>query len=209
MKKIKVEAMVLGNVGTNCYVISNIETKETVIVDPADEANHISDCLKREGLHLKAILLTHGHFDHIMAVQELFRTYQVPVYCHESEQEVLQNPRLNLSGMIGANYAIQATNLVKDQEIIELISTKIQVIATPGHTIGGACYYFVEEGCMFVGDTIFFESIGRTDFPSGNGEILIRSIKEKLFILPDDICLYPGHGPATSIGYEKENNPFI
>lgn len=209
MKNIKVESMVLGNVSTNCYVISNIETKEAVIVDPADEANYIIDCLKREGLHLKAILLTHGHFDHIMAVQDLLRIYQVPVYCHELEQEVLQNPRLNLSGMIGANYAIQGTNLVKDQEIIELIGTKIQVIATPGHTLGGACYYFVEEGCMFVGDTIFFESIGRTDFPSGNGEILIRSIKEKLFILPDDICLYPGHGSATSIGYEKENNPFI
>lgn len=209
MGRIEIKKLVLGSVSTNCYIVSNKETKEALVIDPADNATRIRDELMTNGFTLKAILLTHGHFDHILAVEELVRTFGVPVYCHEDEQEVLGNPDLNLSMMLaGFDYTIAASNLVKSDEVLELIGEKIQVLATPGHTRGGACYYFMQEGCIFVGDTIFMESIGRTDFPTGNMLTLIKSIQEKIYVLDSNIKLYPGHGPATSIGYEKENNPY-
>ena len=210
MSRIEIKKLVLGSVSTNCYIVSNKETKEALIVDPADNAARIRDIIVTNGLDLKAILLTHGHFDHILATSELVQIFRVPVYCHQEEQELLGDANLNLSAMMGRNgdYTIQASNLVQDLEILNLIDEKIQVIYTPGHTKGGACYYFMEEGCMFVGDTIFLESVGRTDFPTGNAATLIGSIQEKLYVLDPTIVLYPGHGPATSIGYEKENNPY-
>lgn len=209
MEKLKITALVLGVVGTNCYIISNRETKEAVIVDPADKAGRICEALEKEQIIPKAILLTHGHFDHILAVNDLLRTYQIPVYAGEAEQELLSNPDWNLSASMHHATTIEASNLVTDGEILELLGTRIKAIATPGHTAGGMCYYFMEDGMMFVGDTIFLESVGRTDFPTGNSRVLNQSIKEKLFVCDDGIRLYPGHGPETTIGYEKENNPFV
>lgn len=210
MGRIEIKKLVLGSVSTNCYIIWNKETKEALIVDPADNAATIGDFIATERLELKAILLTHGHFDHIMATSDLVQKFQVPVYCHDEEQELLEDANLNLSSMMGrvGDYTIHASNTVKDLEILDLIGEKIQVLYTPGHTKGGVCYYFMQEGCMFVGDTIFLESVGRTDFPTGNPTTLIQSIRQKLYVLDPAIVLYPGHGPATSIGYEKENNPY-
>lgn len=210
MGHIEIKKLVLGSVSTNCYIVSNRQTKEALIVDPADNADRIREILATNELELKAILLTHGHFDHISAVSELVQTFRVPVYCHEAEKELLEDANLNLSAIMGSDgpCTITASNLVKDNENLELIHEKIQVLHTPGHTKGGACYYFMEEGCIFVGDTIFLESIGRTDFPTGNAAALVKSVQEKLYVLDSNIKLYPGHGPATSIGYEKENNPY-
>lgn len=209
MGQIEIKSMTLGMVATNCYLIINKETKEAILVDPADNALRISNVIEENGCTLKAILLTHGHFDHIMALNELKKRYNVPVYAHEEEEDVLKQSSLNMSGMIGQIYTTQADIYVKDGEHLKLAGLDIIVLHTPGHTKGGACYYFPEEKVLMSGDTLFHCSIGRTDFPTGSMSQLVRSVKEQLFVLPDDVQVYPGHDSVTSIGYEKQYNPFF
>lgn len=205
----KVTKLVLGMVQTNCYLVIDEVTKEALIIDPADHAKSIADKVEKEGLNPKGILLTHGHFDHILAVTELAALYHIPVCAGVDEAELLEDPSLNASVRFHRSCEINADILLKDGDTIELGSGKCTVIATPGHTIGGVCYYFHKEGILFSGDTLFFESIGRTDLPTGNSTILEHSIRERLFTLGDEVLVYPGHGPKTSIGYEKKNNPFV
>ena len=196
-------------VATNCYLIINKENKEALLVDPADNALRISNVIEENGCTLKAILLTHGHFDHIMALNDLKKRYNVPVYAHEEEEDVLKQSSLNLSGSIGQIYTTQADVYVKDGEHLKLAGLDVIALYTPGHTKGGACYYFPEEKVLMSGDTLFHCSIGRTDFPTGSMSQLVRSVKEQLFVLPDDVQVYPGHDSVTSIGYEKQYNPFF
>ena len=135
--------------------------------------------------------------------------YQIPVYAHEMEQETLENPSLNLCGMVGEHHIYHADEYVKDEQVIELAGFSIQVMHTPGHTVGGVCYYIPEQNILFSGDTLFQESVGRTDFPKGSASDLVRSIREKLMPLPDDVEVYTGHGESTLIGYERIHNPFL
>ena len=209
MGQIEIKSMTLGMVATNCYLIINKETKEALLIDPADNALRISNVIEENVCTLKAILLTHGHFDHIMALNELKKRYNVPVYAHEEEEDVLKQSSLNMSGMIGQIYTTQADIYVKDGEHLKLAGLDIIVLHTPGHTKGGVCYYFPEEKVLMSGDTLFHCSIGRTDFPTGSMSQLVRSVKEQLFVLPDDVQVYPGHDSVTSIGYEKQYNPFF
>ena len=209
MGQIEIKSMTLGMVATNCYLIINKETKEALLIDPADNALRISNVIEENVCTLKAILLTHGHFDHIMALNELKKRYNVPVYAHEEEEDVLKQSSLNMSGMIGQIYTTQADIYVKDGEHLKLAGLDIIVLHTPGHTKGGVCYYLPEEKVLMSGDTLFHCSIGRTDFPTGSMSQLVRSVKEQLFVLPDDVQVYPGHDSVTSIGYEKQNNPFF
>lgn len=209
MGQIEIKSMTLGMVATNCYLLINKETKEALLVDPADNALRISTVIEENGCILKAILLTHGHFDHIMALNDLKKKYNVPVYAHEDEEDVLKQSSLNMSGMIGQIYTTQADIYVKDGEHLKLAGFDVIVLHTPGHTKGGACYYFPEEKVLMSGDTLFHCSIGRTDFPTGSMSQLVRSVKEQLFVLPDDVQVYPGHDSVTSIGYEKQYNPFF
>ena len=209
MGQIEIKSMTLGMVATNCYLIINKETKEALLVDPADNALRISNVIEENGCTLKAILLTHGHFDHIMALNDLKKRYNVPVYAHEEEEDVLKQSSLNLSGSIGQIYTTQADVYVKDGEHLKLAGLDVIVLYTPGHTKGGVCYYFPEEKVLMSGDTLFHCSIGRTDFPTGSMSQLVRSVKEQLFVLPDDVQVYPGHDSVTSIGYEKQYNPFF
>ncbi len=209
MGQIEIKSMTLGMVATNCYLLINKETKEALLVDPADNALRISTVIEENGCTLKAILLTHGHFDHIMALNDLKKKYNVPVYAHEDEEDVLKQSSLNMSGMIGQIYTTQADIYVKDGEHLKLAGFDVIVLHTPGHTKGGACYYFPEEKELMSGDTLFHCSIGRTDFPTGSMSQLVRSVKEQLFVLPDDVQVYPGHDSVTSIGYEKQYNPFF
>ena len=209
MGQIEIKSMTLGMVATNCYLIINKETKEALLIDPADNALRISNVIEENVCTLKAILLTHGHFDHIMALNELKKRYNVPVYAHEEEEDVLKQSSLNMSGMIGQIYTTQADIYVKDGEHLKLAGLDIIVLHTPGHTQGGVCYYLPEEKVLMSGDTLFHCSIGRTDFPTGSMSQLVRSVKEQLFVLPDDVQVYPGHDSVTSIGYEKQYNPFF
>lgn len=209
MGQMEIKSMTLGMVATNCYLIINKETKEALLIDPADNALRISNVIEENVCTLKAILLTHGHFDHIMALNELKKRYNVPVYAHEEEEDVLKQSSLNMSGMIGQIYTTQADIYVKDGEHLKLAGLDIIVLHTPGHTKGGVCYYLPEEKVLMSGDTLFHCSIGRTDFPTGSMSQLVRSVKEQLFVLPDDVQVYPGHDSVTSIGYEKQYNPFF
>ena len=209
MGQIEIKSMTLGMVATNCYLIINKENKEALLVDPADNALRISNVIEENGCTLTAILLTHGHFDHIMALNDLKKRYNVPVYAHEEEEDVLKQSSLNLSGSIGQIYTTQADVYVKDGEHLKLAGLDVIVLYTPGHTKGGVCYYFPEEKVLMSGDTLFHCSIGRTDFPTGSMSQLVRSVKEQLFVLPDDVQVYPGHDSVTSIGYEKQYNPFF
>ena len=200
---------VVGPVCTNCYLLENKNKKELIIVDPGDEAELLKQQIERTGSRLVAILLTHGHFDHAGAAAELKTQYQIPIYAHEAEQETLENPSINLCGMVGEHHVYHADCYVRDKEILKLAGFFIEVMHTPGHTVGGVCYYIADEKILFSGDTLFQESVGRTDFPKGSASALIRSIQEKLMPLPDDVEVFTGHNETTLIGYERIHNPYL
>ena len=207
--KLAIRMMVLGPVQTNCFFLINEDTKEVLIIDPADRAQKIIEWINSEGLKPVAILLTHGHFDHIMGMAGVKNEYHIPVYASKDEVEVLANPQLKVSTMMGAYISLTADELFADGDVLELAGMKLKVISTPGHTIGSVCFYMEEEKVLISGDTLFEASVGRSDFPTGSSRQLIESIKTRLFVLPDDTDVFPGHGGTTSIAYEKAHNPFI
>ncbi len=209
MADLTVKQYVVGPVSTNCYFIVNEKNKEMIIVDPGDQANVLEQQITKLGVKPVAVLLTHGHFDHAGAAEDLMVTYGIKVYAHETERETLENPQINLSPMMGTQDVYHADYYFKDGEEIELAGFLIRVLHTPGHTVGGACYYLPNEMALFSGDTLFHESVGRTDFPGGSAATLVRSIREKLMELPDFIKVYPGHESITTIGNERMNNPFL
>lgn len=209
MGKLRVLRKVLGMVSTNVYLAVNTETKEAFLVDPADRADVIDRWIAQEGVKLTAILLTHGHYDHIGAVMELKKKYQVLVYAMEAEDVLLRDPALNLSGGFAAPITVKSDKLLKDQEEFEAAGLAVKAFHTPGHTRGGACYYLASERTLFSGDTIFCETIGRTDLPTGSYGELVRSVKNILAQLPDETDIYPGHEEATTVAHEKKYNPYI
>ncbi len=206
----KIQNFVLGMVGTNCYLVVNEEEKQCILIDPAVYSGEIAEQIRREGLDLRAILLTHGHFDHIMGIDGFRKEFpEIPVYAHREEEALLNDASMNASLEFGRQYTFSGAAYAEDGDMLDLAGMQFQVIHTPGHTIGGCCYYLQEEKVLFSGDTLFRESIGRTDFPTGNGGQLMRSIREKLFILPEETAVYPGHMERTTIGDEKKYNPYF
>lgn len=205
----KIDSRILGMVGTNCYLLCNMDIKECVLIDPADSQDEISRMIDESGCSLKGILLTHGHFDHIMAADAIRDKYGVKVYASCDEKNTLEQPHINLGEAYGLKLSVKADVWHKDGEILKLAGFDIEALHTPGHTEGGSCYYIREIGVLFSGDTLFCGSVGRTDFPGGSMSEIVRSIKEKVMVLPDDTKVYPGHGEGTSVGYERENNPFL
>ena len=205
----KIEKFVLGSMGTNCYLIINEETKELIIIDPATCPDYVVSHVNSNGYIPRAIFLTHAHFDHVMGIDGWVKEFGIPVYLHEEEKKVLEDPELNLSGVFGASYSYSDVKCLKDGQELEVSGFIFKVIHTPGHTCGGCCYYCAEEGVLISGDTLFYQSVGRSDFPTGSMGTLVRSIKEKLFCLPEDVMVYPGHNDSTCIGDEKKYNPFV
>ncbi len=209
MGNLLIEKMVLGQVSTNCYLAVNKKTKEAIVIDPADEARRIDKKIKELGLKPAAILLTHGHFDHIKAAEEIGDLYEILIYANEKEQKIMEDSLLNLSANFGEPFTAVPDMLHADGQELLIAGMKIQVLHTPGHTQGSVCYYFPDEKAVFSGDTLFNGSIGRTDFPTGSMSELVRSAKEKLLVLPEEVKVYPGHGEETTIRYEKKYNPFL
>ena len=207
MAKIMVRSLVLGMVATNCYFVMNQETEEMLLIDPADDLEAIDQQVLKMGGKPVAILLTHGHFDHIMAAADCREKYQIPVFAHQLEQEVLEQSEYNLSSRWSKAYSMKADHLAADKEELELGGFQIQVLHTPGHTQGSVCYYFPVEGMLFSGDTLFAQSYGRTDFPTSSMSDMQSSITRLLSTLPEATEVYPGHNESTSISIEKRYNP--
>ncbi len=208
MSNFKLIRMTVGMVMTNCYIGYNEDTREAFIVDPGDDARRISQTVREEKLNVKGILLTHGHFDHIMAVPELKAEFGAPVYAHEAEEKLLKDTQMNLSApWAGRALSLEAERLVKDGEKFELAGFEIQAVHTPGHTAGGVSYYLEAEGGLFSGDTLFRGSYGRVDLPTASGAEIARSICEKLLPLPEETAVYPGHERETTIASERKYNP--
>lgn len=199
----------VGPIRTNCYLVSHTETKETVIVDPADSEDKIIAFITEKELNIKGILLTHGHFDHIYGAVPLANKYRVSLYASEKERELLSDCEMNCSTMIQRPIEIEADAWLKDGEKIEFLEISIKVIATPGHTKGSVCYYLEKDGVLLSGDTLFLESVGRTDLPTANSQDMVCSVKEKLSILPEKTIVLPGHGESTTIEHEKKKNPYM
>ncbi len=206
MGELKVGKMVLGMVETNCYFVYDSETGDAVVIDPAKDG--LYDKLSQNGLHVKGILLTHGHFDHIMGTRELSEKSGAKLYALDLEDEVCRNSSLNASDQIRRPYTAEPDVLVSDGDEIEIAGIRFKVYATPGHTIGSCCYYIESVKWLFTGDTLFCGSIGRSDLPTGSGETIMDSVMKIVDTFDGDVKVYPGHGESTTIAREKEYNPF-
>lgn len=208
MAEVKIGRMTLGACATNCYFLYREESQRIVFIDPADRGADIYAALSQKGFTVEAILLTHGHFDHIWGAAKLRELTGAKIYALEAEKVVCQDPYVNVSAQMGRKAVIDPDEWLTDGQELQMADLAIKVIATPGHTIGSACYYVQEAGILVAGDTLFAGSVGRTDFPTGSMSKLVRSVKEKLFVLPEDTRVYPGHGDSTTIGEEKRYNPY-
>jgi glyoxylase-like metal-dependent hydrolase (beta-lactamase superfamily II) len=203
------ESLCLGPFQVNCYILASEDNSKAIIIDPGDEEKKIRRVLDIHKLEPAMIINTHGHIDHIGCNDK----FGVPVYIHSMDLAMLKDPKLNLSNLLQPRpYHMQSqVKVIEDKEKIELGLIQLEVMHTPGHTPGGICLLLKkpQNKILFSGDTLFYQGVGRTDFPGADEGQLIKSIKEKLFKLPEDTVIYPGHGMPSTIGEEKKNNPFI
>ena len=206
----EIKRLVLGLVRTNCYIVYSDDTKKAVIIDPAADSRRITEEVSLLGVTPEAILLTHGHFDHMLAAESLKNGYQIPICVHKADAELVKHPDLNCSQQfLHMSYGISADEELEDGQELRFLDGAFTVLSTPGHTEGSCCYYAKEDNILFSGDTLFQESVGRTDLPTGSAAKLVNSIREKLFVLPEDTLVLSGHGDQTTIGEEKQYNPYV
>lgn len=201
-------SIALGKLQTNCYILADEKTKQAVMVDAPDNAYTLIEFLEEKGYKLEKIILTHGHFDHILALRELKEKTGAEVLIHQNGTEFLKDGIKNLSHYVRMDWTpIDPDILLKDGDIIQVGEIKLKVLYTPGHT--SDCICLLADEFVLSGDTLFLGSIGRVDHPTGDMGQEIESVKEKLMTLSDDLKVYPGHGPATTIGKERKENPFL
>ena len=205
----KVITLVLGGLQVNTYFYYDEKHMEGVVIDPGDDMRVIQ-FIEKNNLKLAAVLLTHGHFDHIEGISLLRKHSDAPVMIHADETPIISDPSLNGSNAMSVRpRAVTPDAQLTDGQTIKFRGTELAVIHTPGHSPGGVCFYDAKRKILFSGDTLFQESVGRSDFTFGDGKLLEQSIINKLFVLPDEVVVYPGHGQPTTIKHEKAHNPFI
>ena len=204
LKQIEVKSSLINDY-TNCYIMQDEETKEAICIDPGGSIEKIIEMLKILNAKLKYIYLTHSHMDHIEKAEELKDIYGGEILISRKGAENINNPEINLSSMSGVELYTSVDSRVDDKDILHIGKIELEVILTPGHTDDGTSLYCKEEGIVFTGDTLMCMGYGRTDFPTGNLRELKKSLK-KLFTLPENTFVYPGHGIATTIGDEKNRN---
>jgi hydroxyacylglutathione hydrolase len=202
------ETLVVGAMEVNCYILAQEKGSAAIIIDPGEGFRMINDALKRNALKPGLVINTHGHYDHIGCDNK----FAVPVYVHTRDAVFLKDAGLNLSGTFALAYEVKSKIMtVEDNSLIELDNIRLKVLHIPGHTPGGIALLMEKprERIVFTGDTLFCRGVGRSDLPGGDQEALIRHIKEKLLVLPDETIVYPGHGPSSTIGEERNENPFL
>jgi len=200
----KIVSLCVGSLATNCYVIYNPKTKNSILVEPGDDPHEIDSFLKRHELLLRYVVLTHGHIDHIKGLT----FFSEPFYIHGKDRDFLTNPQLNASSFISESFTTEREPLlVADNDVLQLDEVELRILHTPGHTPGSVSLCFGNK--VLTGDLLFFDSVGRTDMPYGSSTALANSIKEKILPLADDTEVYPGHGPMTTVGRERKHNPFL
>ena len=202
------ESLPSGPLDVNCYILGCEKTKKAIVIDPGGNVPQIMAIVTKHGLNVDMIINTHGHFDHIGGNKELKEKTSAELLVHRHDSSLLVQARETAAifGM-SATPSPEPTRELVGREQLTVGEMTLRVLHTPGHSRGGICLY--TEGHVFVGDTLFAGSVGRTDLPEGDYSQLIASIKEQLMTLPDDTKVYPGHGPATTVGHEKQNNPFL
>ena len=206
----KITSMPTGALGVNTYLAVDEDTNKGFIVDPGGYSPNLTKMVQDEGITIEYIILTHGHSDHICGVNEhLYDFPEAKVVANINEKPMLEDAGLNMSDSFGASQTVKADIFVDDGDEMTVGTLKLKFLYTPGHTPGGMCIYIESANILFSGDTLFCQSIGRTDFPGGSFRALADSVHSKLFVLPDETRVLPGHMGATTIGFEKENNPFV
>lgn len=206
-----IETITSGQVQTNCFVVGCKPTRLAFVIDPADDIEAVCRVLETNNLTPLAMIMTHGHFDHLEGNARLREQFpELPIYCHPGDAEMLTSSMRNMSSLFfRAVKSPPSTHTLEDGGLLALGESVFDVIHLPGHSPGSICLYCADEGVVFSGDTLFCEGVGRTDFPGADMDLLQAGIREKLFTLPQETVVYPGHGPSTTIGHEKLANPFI
>ena len=208
----KIDRLILGDFETNCYVVrADGEATDCLVIDSGLDSTELLDFLEREQITPVALILTHGHADHIVGVPALRQRYpEIRVYIHRQDADLLGNPEANLSILSGLRFQTDPADvLLADGETVSEAGITLKVLHTPGHTPGGICLYEESQAVVFAGDTLFAGGVGRSDFPGGDDRLLIESIRRRLLTLPPETVVYPGHAMRTTIAREKTHNPFL